>query len=282
MQTLIIGCGYSGKQIQQAERNAGYSVTSTGTKMDADKIRLDLDTGEGLEALSDQHWDRCYYLAPPDARAKIDHRLNRFLQAFEHQPLKNIVYFSTTAVYGNPEGQWVTEHSPLRPANQRGVLRVDAEEQLKTYSQSRNSNLSILRVAGIYGPDRLPLTKLRQGCTAIKPEQAPFSNRIHVSDLAIIAIAAMNTTQGIEVYNVADGQPTTSTEYLQTIARAFNLPMPSLIDIKDAASFFSPMALSFLADNKRVDNHKILTKLNIALKFPDLRSSLANGLKFAQ
>lgn len=280
MKTLIIACGYSGRRIAEHAQNAGQQLTCTGKsiahKQTENRILIDLDKPETLSAISNQKWDQCYFLAPPPNTGNIDTRMQHFLAAFETSPLPRLLYFSTTAVYGDCKGQWVDETAELRPNNDRGVRRVNAEQQILHYAKRHHTDLTILRVAGIYGTERLPREKLVAGMTVVKPEQSSWSNRIHVEDLAYIAFTAMNKSRGINIFNVADSSPSTSADYVLQVAKHFKLPLPELIDCADAQQHLSPMALSFLADDKRVCNKKILTTFNIKLRYPDVDTALAN------
>ena len=279
MNVLIIGCGYSGQHIATLARKAEQQVHCASRRpLDNTAwhpLAINLDQPDSLAQLTAYKWDQCYYLAPPPESGEIDSRLQNFLAHFQQTVLPAILYFSTTAVYGDCDGAWVNEDTALKPANSRGIRRVNAEQQLTQYANQHNTGLTILRVAGIYGAQRLPREKLAAGMKVVKPEQSSWSNRIHVDDLAHIAFTAMQQTHGIQLYNVADSQPTTSADYVIQIAKHFRLPLPELIDRADAQQHLSPMALSFLADNKRVCNKKLLESLPVTLQYPNVASALA-------
>src|SRR5690606_36677947 len=115
-------------------------------------------------------------------------------------------YYSTVCVYGDVDGAWIDVTASLTPRNARSQWLVEAEQGWRDYAQSCNLPLPILRLAGIYGPGRSPLTKLLDGTAhrIVKPGQV--FNRIHVADIAqATALAALQRLDG--TYNVSDDGP---------------------------------------------------------------------------
>ena len=175
-----------------------------------------------------------YYLAPPAREGARDARLERFLDQVRG-PLERIVYLSTTGVYGDRQGAWVNEDTSPAPQTARAVRRLAAENALRGWAEARAVSWCILRVAGIYGPGRLPLERLRRGEPAISPQEATPTNRIHVEDLATSASRrALAAAADGRIYNVADGTDDSLTSYLQRVARIGGLPQPPLISRAEA------------------------------------------------
>jgi nucleoside-diphosphate-sugar epimerase len=130
-------------------------------------------------------------------------------------------------------------------------------------------------VAGIYGPDRLPLDRIRQGLPLVQEADAPFSNRIHVLDLVTALEAAMDRGVSGAVYNACDSNPTTMTDYFLRVADALGLPRPPLISLADAADQLSEGMLSYLSESRRLSNRKLLGELGVTLRYPTLAEGLA-------
>ena len=186
-----------------------------------------------------------------------------------------LVYLSTTGVYGDCGGALVDETRPLHPATDRARRRLAAEEVLGTWSRETGAALVILRVAGIYGPGRLPLAALRAGQPVLDRAEAPCSNRVHVDDLAAICLAAAERAPAGAVYNVCDGEHSTMTDFYIAVAEAFDLPRPPQISRAQARQVLSPALLSYLAESRRIDNRRLLAELGITLRYPTLQRGLA-------
>lgn len=217
-----------------------------------------------------------FYFAPPPPTGDDDPRMAGLLTALEQQSRpRRIVYISTSAVYGDCHGDWITEAQPVNPTTPRGRRRLAAERQLQTWTESRGVQWIILRVPGIYGPGKLPLARLQKRLPVLREADAPWTNRIHIDDLAAVCVAAMASTHANTVYNVSDGSPGNMTDYFFRVANAAGLPRPREVSRDDAQQVLSPGMLSFLRDSRRMDNHKLLEELEIELQFPDLEAGLA-------
>lgn len=182
-------------------------------------------------------------------------------------------YLSTTGVYGDHQGGWVDEDTPLTPSTRRGRLRVDAEAEWQALAERSGLPLHIFRLAGIYGPGRGPFAKVRDGTARriVKPGQV-FS-RIHVEDIATALEASMNRPCSGGIYNLCDDDPAPPQDVIAHAATLLRLPLPPEIPFEEAD--LSPMAKSFYAESKRVRNDRIKNELGVTLKYPDYRSGLA-------
>ena len=178
-------------------------------------------------------------------------------------------YLSTTSVYGNHDGQWVDEKTPVNPSGNRGLLRVNAEN---TWARINNLPLHIFRLAGIYGEGRSPLDKIRSGKAQLISKPGQFFSRIHVEDIAQVLKASIEMPNRGSIYNVCDDMPAAPDEVLAYAAKLLNYPEPPRIDFE--AAELSPMAKSFYSDNKRVNNHLIKNEFSLALKFPNFKAGL--------
>ncbi len=179
-------------------------------------------------------------------------------------------YLSTTGVYGDHQGDWVDEDTPLNPATKRGIARVRAESE---WAAIPELPLHIFRLAGIYGPGRGPFAKVRNGTARriIKPGQV-FS-RTHVADIAQVLAASIARPNPGAAYNVCDDDPAPPEDVIAHAADLLGLPVPEAEDFDTAE--MTPMARSFYAESKKVRNDRIKTELGVTLRYPDYRAGLA-------
>jgi len=282
-QLFCFGLGYSAGSLARRLRDAGgWSVA--GTCRSPDKAaRL---TNDGIDAVV---FDGS---APLDARGRAlldgaqavlcsippgeagDPVLRHHaVELAEMKHLDWIGYLSTTGVYGDRDGAWVDETTPAAPRTQRARRRVEAEEAWLALARKHARPVHIFRLAGIYGPGRNPFGALRRGEARriVKPGQV-FS-RIHVEDIAAVLAASMFRPHPGRIYNVCDDRPAASAEVTAFAAELLGLPAPPAIPIEEAG--LSPMAESFYAECRRVDNRRIKEELGVKLAYPDYMTGLA-------
>ncbi len=275
---LIIGCGDVGRCVARRYLRHGTVVTGVvRSEASADSLKqqgiqtmhVDLDQ-DPLPPLPSRN-DGVFYFAPPPAQGAADPRVGRVLEAFRRDgPPRRLVYIGTTGVYGDCRGEWVDEKRPVNPGVDRARRRLDAEIRFQEWSRESGAELVILRVAGIYGPDRLPLARIRQGLPLVRAEEAPFTNRIHEHDLAQVCVASMERPVAGEIFNVSDGHPGTMADYFDTIADLSGLPRPPKIPLAGAEQHLSTGMLSYMRESRRLDNRKMLEQLAIELRYPSL------------
>jgi nucleoside-diphosphate-sugar epimerase len=217
-----------------------------------------------------------YYFAPPPPAGETEPRLRRFLAALGEDRARRIVYVSTTGIYGDCGGAWVDETREPQPTAARALRRYDAERELGAWRSAGRGEVVILRVAGIYGPFKLPLERLQRREPMIAAADAPWTNRIHIDDLVSVCEAAMVRGRDGEAYNVSDGQPGNMRDYFDRVADAFGLERPPEVSLDDARAQLSAGMLSYLAESRRLDNGKMLDHFNLELRYPDLASGLAD------
>lgn len=280
---LVVGCGDVGLRVARRYRKRGARVTGVvrGTaslrRLAAEGIpalQVDLDHPLSAGTLPTQDAIVHYYVPPP-REGKGDPRIGHFLASIADDALPaRIVYMSTSGVYGDCAGEWVTEDRPPAPDSDRGRRRLVAEERLRDWCKAHAVEYVILRVAGIYGPGRLPIKRLRTGAPVVDERECSYSNRIQVDDLVSVCVAAGQRGPGSVIYNVSDGDPTTMTEYFMEIADFLGLEPPPVISLDEAREVLSPAMLSFLNESKRLDNSRLLKSLQIKLKYPNLGKGL--------
>jgi len=280
---LIAGCGYTGLRLARRlqprwQATALARSADAAAKLQASGIAtasLDLDATAAPGALAKvADGAALAYLLPPPDSGTSDPRLERFLAAVGPARPTMLLYMSTTGVYGDTSGAAVTEDSPVAPGNDRSQRRVAAESMARGWCAARGVRCVVLRVPGIYGPGRLPLERLRRAEPALRPEDAGPGNRIHVDDLVTACVAALERpVHG--VFNVSDGNPATTTEFLQRTAALAGLPAPPLVAFADAAGRISPGMLAFLRESRRVDNRRMREELGIEPRYANLDDGIA-------
>ncbi len=286
MGLLIVGCGYLGCAV--AVRYLERKVSVTGVVRGAGSLeRLKVrGINAALADLDSSHLPELplasadlFSFCPPPSTGDRDIRIRRLVEEFSRQGHpRRIVHVSTTGVYGDCGGEWVDEERPVRPAVPRARRRWDGEQVLRKWRDDSGGELVILRVAGIYGPGRLPLERLRKGLPLIRESEAPFSNRIHISDLVQVCLAAMERGGDGEVYNVSDGHPSTMTDYFNRLAAAAGLSPPPLVSLAEGERVLSSGMMSYMRESRRLDNGKMLRDLGVELQYPTLDQGLAASL----
>lgn len=281
---LIVGCGYVGQQLARCLQANGCAVTALArSEKSSSALRAqglqavhgDLDNPDSLAALP-VSGALIYYLAPPPSAGTTDTRMKNFLKAITPATTPaRIVLISTSGVYGDCQGAWVTEDRPPRPDADRARRRLDAERQLSAWGDAHAVPVVILRVPGIYGPGRLPEKRLRSGEPVLREQESPWSNRVHVVDLVRACIAAGEHARPNAVYNISDGHPTTMTDYFNHVADALGLARPPQISLVQARSELSEGMQSYLAESKRLDNRRMREELGVEPRYPDLVRGLA-------
>lgn len=283
---LVAGCGDVGRRlarrlIARGERPVGLVRTQRSAdelgRVGIAPVASDLDRpiDEPPAAAAD---GSVFYLVPPPPEAVDDDpRLRHFLRACEEAVPRRLIYLSTSGVYGDCRGEWVDETRSPAPVSDRARRRLASERIAAEWCAERGVPLMILRVAGIYGPGRLPIDRLDR-TTLVSPEEAPWSNRIHIEDLVT---ALRNTAlhgQGGGIYNVADGHPTTMTDYFFRVADATGRPRPKTVPLAQAPQHLSPGMLSFVRESRRLDVTRMLQDLRVTLSFPTLAEGLADAI----
>ena len=188
-----------------------------------------------------------------------------------------IVYLSTIAVYGNHDGRWIDETTPLTPALTRAGDRIEAERAWQALGDARDIPVAVIRIAGIYGPaaNALEAVKAGRARRIVKPGQV--FNRIHVGDLAQIidkAIDAGLKNRAGGVFNAADDEPAAPGDPIAFAADLLGVTPPPEIAFEDARKSMTPFAVSFYGESKRVRNDRIKSALGVTLRYPTYREGL--------
>ena len=280
MAKLLFGCGYLGGRVAGLWRAAGESVYAV-TRTPARAAEL---AAAGLQPIVADVAGGGQFDLPADVRTVVfaigyDRSggrpirevyaggLARAIQRVSAS-VERFLYISSTGVYGHFAGGEVDEASPCEPVREGGRACLAAEEVLRA---SRLADRSIiLRLAGIYGPGRIPRAA---DLAAARPIDAPASgwlNLIHVDDAARIVLLAEARAPLPSLYVVSDGQPVVRGDYYRELARLLGAPPPQFAD--PAAQ--SPAALRAASD-KRINSQRMFAELQPALLYPSYREGLA-------
>ena len=281
---FVVGCGDIGRRVarQCLENGASVSALIRSPEKAADlkdldlrPVVADLDDPTTLTDLPTAG-ATLFYFAPPPGGGHLDPRARNFCAAIVTgaEPAR-VIYMSTSGVYGDSGDSVVTEETPANPQTARGKRRLDAETVFGEWGRERGVPVVILRVTGIYGPGRLPVTQLTSGQPVLDERIANLTNRIHADDLARVCIAAAERAVDGDIFNVSDGHPGTMTEYFNAAADFLGLPRPRQVSLEEAPEFMSPLMLSYISESRRLDNRKMLDKLGVSLRYP----TLAEGIK---
>ena len=291
---LIIGCGDVG---QRAARELGngrrvhlLALTSSAERRAALRAQGitpllgDLDRPATLQRLAGIA-SRVLHLAPPPSGEGGDWHLDPRTRALtralgrRRAPL-SLVYGSTSGVYGDCEGRWVDETTPVRPRTPRAARRVDAEATVRHFGRVVGARSTVLRIPGIYAPDReggTPRARLERGTPVLRTEDDVYTNHIHADDLARACVAALWRARPQRVVNVTDDTELKMGDYFDLAADLYGLPRPPRV-ARDAASDQLPLVLlSFMSESRRLHNQRMKTELGLRLRFPTVVEGLSAG-----
>src|ERR1039457_1418384 len=221
--------------------------------------------------------DAVLHLAPPPNIGVHDTRTRNLLSTLSQGKLpRRVLFRSTSGVYGDCGGAWVSETHPLKSTSLRSQRRVDAEMQIRNWARRNQVKASILRVSGIYAADRLLLSRVQQGTPGIIASEDGYTNHIHADDLARISIAALQRGKACRVYHASDDSQLKMGEYFDSVADAFGLPRVPLISRAEAQRVLPETPLSFMNESRRLTNQRMKQELKMALRYPTVADLLAD------
>ena len=279
---LSFGHGYSAQALSRILLPQGWQITGTTRS----EVKAEALADQGVAPLifpGDGDGDGDGDVA--DAIAQASHLLISAGPDASGDPVLNAVgdmisararqfewvgYLSTTGVYGDHQGAWVDENTPLTPSTRRGQWRKDAEE---AWQAVPGLPLHIFRLAGIYGPGRGPFAKVRDGTARRIVKTGQVFSRTHVEDIAQVLAASIAQPAPGTAYNICDNDPAPPQDVIAHAAELLGAPVPPAIPFETAE--MTPMARSFYAESKRVRNDRIKTELGVKLLYPTYREGLA-------
>ncbi len=182
-------------------------------------------------------------------------------------------YLSTTSVYGDKKGGWVTEDTVLEPNLERSTSRVVAEKSWLRLGEKLSIKTVIFRLAGIYGPGRSLIDRLiANERIYIINKPAHLFNRIHVDDIVGAIEMAMSSRSKSKIFNLADDLPATQLDVAQFAASLLKKSCPQTVSLE--SDMVSEMARSFYKEEKKVSNNKLKDDLGYKLGFPSFKEGL--------
>lgn len=288
---LIIGCGDVGQRAARAlggaQRVRLLALTSSperGPGLRAQGItplQGNLDDPRSLRRLAGLA-TRVLHLAPPPSGEMADWRLDPRTRALTRALVQrslpvSVVYGSTTGVYGDGQGRWVGEATPATPKTPRAWRRVDAEATVHWLGRATGVRTTVLRIPGIYAPDRpggTPRERLQRGTPVLRAEDDVYTNHIHADDLARACVLALWRGKPQRNVNVVDDTELKMGDYFDLAADLYGLPRPPRV-ARDAAGDQLPLVLlSFMSESRRLHNQRMKGELGLRLRYPTVAEGL--------
>jgi nucleoside-diphosphate-sugar epimerase len=286
MKCLIVGCGYVGMSLGTELARLGHEVfglrrdASSKAEIEAAGLHplfADITKPETLASLPRQFdWVVHSVAAGGDAdnyrRIYLEgtHRLLEWLSA---SPPEKLLYTSSTSVYGQTDGSVVKESSPAEPSAETAKVLVETEKSLFEVFQRDKFPVIVLRVAGIYGPDRGHWFKqFLKNEARMDGDGSRFLNMIHRDDVAGCIIAGLKRGRPGEIYNAVDDEPVKQRAFFEWLGTALGkYPPPSAPTnaVEDRKRGIT---------NKRVSNRKLKMELGYQLKFPNFRKGYSDEI----
>ena len=293
---LIIGCGDVGLRVVRSlngpqggsGRPRVLARTSSPTRVPqlrgagVTPLLGNLDDAATLARLAGVA-TRVLHLAPPPGEREVgprwwlDPRSTALARALRRRTLpQSLVYASTSGVYGDCAGAWVPESRPVAPATPRAQRRVNAERAMRHLGRA-GVPVSILRVPGIYAPDReggTPEARLRRGTPVLAEPDDVYTNHIHADDLARACMLALWRARAQRIYNVADDSQLKMGDYFDFAADLYGLPRPPRVQRSTAQEQLPLSLLSFMGESRRLTTKRMARELRLRLRYPTVREGL--------
>ncbi len=289
MRVLIVGCGYVGLPLGQALAAQGHSVVGIRRSGAADAelgaagiepVHLDITRPDEFEKLNGPFDWVVNTVAstrgggPDDYRQVYLDGTRNLLAWLAGQPPRKFVYTSSTSVYGQNDASLVKESSPTEPEATTAKVLLETEALLLAAARDQRFPAVILRVAGIYGPDRGHLFKQYLNNEAKIPGQGlRFLNMIHRDDLVGILVAALQNGRPGEIYNAVDNEPVAQIHFFRWLSETLGKWMPPFGP--DESETDRKRGLT----NKKISNRKLTMELGYRFKHPTFRQGYTAEIK---
>lgn len=287
MRVLIAGCGYLGTEVGSSLVKAGHKVI--GLRRTADEpdplpavgiepVLGDLTDPASLSGLEGP-FDWVVNTVSSSRggaetyKAVYVEGTRTLLTWLRHQPVQKYVYTSSTSVYGQTDGSWVTEESEASPGTETGALLREAEELLLDAARGGFPAV-ILRVAGIYGPERGHLFRqFLAGAARLAGDGLRYMNMIHRDDAAGAIVAALTGGVPGQIYNCVDNEAVTQRDFLRWLSEQFGRPMPTAVE-EETLNGRRKRGIT----HKRVSNRRLREELGWSPNFPTYRDGYARDV----
>ena len=275
---LIFGCGFSGNFFAKTIRKLGCIALTSSRSKKNDPNSFVFDSDNNIIP-NQKFFDGVTHVlscVPPDKNGD-DPILKTLKSKLQTLSLEWVGYLSTTGVYGNTYGQWVSEKDKPNPFQKRSQKRLNCEEEWI------NSNLpiQIFRLPGIYGPGRSTFEAIKNNKIRVISKENQVFSRIHVSDITnaiIYLLENKNSLQFHRIINIADDEPCSQIEVIQYCYDLLGLKMPKPIVFEEAKKDLSLIAQSFWMENRRVSNNLLCKELGYKLIYKSYKFGLKDCL----
>ena len=286
---LIVGCGDVGQRVAQALNPRLRIMALTSSEERVPTLRSqgitpflgNLDEPRTLLRLAGLA-THVLHLAPPPPVGWTDPRTRVLTRALRLRTAPcAFVYGSTSGVYGDLQGAAALETLGTAAGTPRAVRRVHAEQTVRFLGRSsrRSGGIrsSILRIPGIYAPDRVggtPKDRLLKGTPVLQDCDDVYTNHIHADDLARACIAALWRGKPQRIYNVNDDSNLKMGDYFDLAADLYDLPRPPRVPRSTAQDQLPLMLLSFMSESRQMDNTRMKQELKLKLRYPTVAAGL--------
>ena len=274
---LIYGYGYTASYLAETLNTENYLII--GSSREEKKFNSD---NKKVKFINNSLVNNCLLKddithilvsVPPNDLGDI------FIQNYRDIITKNkniewIGYLSATNVYGDHDGELVSESSQTKPKTKKGINRLVAEKQWLELISKFNLPIKIFRLAGIYGPNRNIKERLIKGLVKNIFKEGQFFSRIHVEDIANILNLSMNNITKNKIYNLADDFSCNLNVIIEYLCEKNSLIKPAQIDFDDMSLDYKKE--SFFLENKRVDNSLVKKDLLKNFKYPSFKEGYKN------
>jgi len=273
---LILGSGFSGSFFAKTIRKFGFTAltSSRSKKKDPNSFVFNSESGTVPNKKIFDGVTHILSCIPPDKNGN-DPVLESLQSKLENLPLEWVGYLSTTGVYGNTKGDWVSETDHPKPLQNRSHKRLNCE---KEWIES-GLPVQIFRLPGIYGPGRSTFEAIKNKKIRVISKKNQVFSRIHVADIAnaiIYLLQNKNSLKFYQIINIADDEPCSQLEVIQYCYDLLGLKMPKPILFEDAKKELSPIAQSFWMENRRVSNQLLCETLGYKLIYKNYKTGLKN------
>ena len=282
---LIVGCGDVGLRVARLLKGRFHVLALTSSPQRMAALRRagitplvgNLDAPDSLRRLAGLG-TRVVHLAPPPGEGWGDPRTGALNAALRLRSLPgSYVYGSTSGVYGDCRGGIAIETKAAQARTARAIRRIDAEIRVRHLGRATGIRASILRIPGIYAPDReggTPRTRLLKGTPVLQAHDDVYTNHIHADDLARACVRALWAGKPQRVYNVNDDTQLKMGDYFDLAADLYGLPRPPRVPRSTAQDQLPLMLLSFMSESRRMDNTRMKRELGLVLRYPTVESGL--------
>ncbi len=271
---LILGCGFSGSYFAKTIRKFGCNVI-TSSRSETKDPNMIVFNSETNKVPHEKFFDGVTHILsciPPDKNGK-DPVLKCLKSKMQNSSVEWIGYLSTTGVYGDTKGNWVSEIDQPNPFQERSHKRLNCE---KEWIKS-GLPVQIFRLPGIYGPGRSTFEAIRNKKIRVISKKNQVFSRIHVADITHAIIYLLQNKDSLKFYqiiNIADDVPCSQLEVIQYCFNLLGLKMPRPMLFEDAKNDLSPIAQSFWMENRRVSNKLLCETLGYKLIYKNYKKGL--------